>query len=109
MRSGREGNSSRSPLPFGNERYRNTDMQNGPVLHESSASHRIYSPPANPAARFFRNHWEILLLLVLAAIVLLPGLSSHPLVSWDEAIYAEISKEFLIMHSWLVPHWNYQP
>ena len=109
MRSGREGNSSRSPLPFDNERYRNTDMQNGPVLHESSASHRIYSPPANPAARFFRNHWEILLLLVLAAIVLLPGLSSHPLVSWDEAIYAEISKEFLIMHSWLVPHWNYQP
>ncbi|HXR79030.1 MAG TPA: glycosyltransferase family 39 protein [Bryobacteraceae bacterium] len=84
-------------------------MQNDPVLQESSTWRRIQSGAANALVRFVQVHWEILSLLVLAAIVLLPGLGSHPLVSWDEAIYAEISKEFLILHSWLTPHWNYQP
>jgi hypothetical protein len=83
-------------------------MQNDPVSQESSASHQIRSRESNPALRFIRHYWEVLLLLALAAVVLLPGLGSHPLVSWDEAIYAEISKEFLVLSSWLAPHWNYQ-
>jgi len=40
-----------------------------------------------------------------AALALLPLLGRKPLTDWDEAIYAEVSREML-GHSWLVPHWN---
>ena len=44
---------------------------------------------------------------LLAALALLPLLGHKPLTDWDEAIYAEISREML-HGSWLVSHWNYQ-
>jgi 4-amino-4-deoxy-L-arabinose transferase-like glycosyltransferase len=44
---------------------------------------------------------------LLAALALLPLLGHKPLTDWDEAIYAEVSREML-RSSWLVPHWNYQ-
>jgi 4-amino-4-deoxy-L-arabinose transferase-like glycosyltransferase len=45
--------------------------------------------------------------MLLAALALLPLLGHKPLTDWDEAIYAEVSREML-HSSWLVPHWNYQ-
>lgn len=42
-----------------------------------------------------------------AALALLPLLGRKPLTDWDEAIYAEVSREMLA-HSWLIPSWNYQ-
>ncbi|WP_158819570.1 glycosyltransferase family 39 protein [Granulicella sp. S156] len=44
---------------------------------------------------------------VLACFVLLPLLGHRPLTSWDEGIYAEVSREML-SSGWLVPHWNAQ-
>jgi 4-amino-4-deoxy-L-arabinose transferase-like glycosyltransferase len=48
-----------------------------------------------------------ILATLTAALALLPLLGRKPLTDWDEAIYAEVSREML-RHSWLVPHWNYQ-
>lgn len=39
--------------------------------------------------------------------MLLPFLGHKPLASWDEAIYAGVSREFL-GRNWLVPHWHFQ-
>jgi len=44
-------------------------------------------------------------LIVLAIIVLFCDLGSIPL-HFDEAIYAEISKEMVERGEWLTPHWN---
>ncbi len=46
-----------------------------------------------------------LLATLTAAVALLPLLGRKPLTDWDEAIYAEVSREML-GHSWLVPHWD---
>lgn len=46
-----------------------------------------------------------LLATLTAAAALLPLLGRKPLTDWDEAIYAEVSREML-GHSWLIPHWN---
>jgi 4-amino-4-deoxy-L-arabinose transferase-like glycosyltransferase len=48
-----------------------------------------------------------ILATLTAALALLPLLGRKPLTDWDEAIYAEVSREML-RHSWLIPHWNYQ-
>jgi 4-amino-4-deoxy-L-arabinose transferase-like glycosyltransferase len=46
-----------------------------------------------------------LLATLTAGVALLPLLGRKPLTDWDEAIYAEVSREML-GHSWLIPHWN---
>lgn len=43
---------------------------------------------------------------LLAAAVLLPLLGHRPLTDWDEGIYAEIAREMLATHTFLIPHWN---
>ena len=50
---------------------------------------------------------DTILATLTAALALLPLLGRKPLTDWDEAIYAEVSREML-RHSWLIPHWNYQ-
>jgi 4-amino-4-deoxy-L-arabinose transferase-like glycosyltransferase len=47
------------------------------------------------------------LAMLAACLVLLCLLGHKPLAEWDEAIYAEVSREMLT-GSWLVPHWNRQ-
>jgi 4-amino-4-deoxy-L-arabinose transferase-like glycosyltransferase len=46
--------------------------------------------------------------IAVAAAVLLPLLGRKALADWDEAIYAEVAREFL-GRGWLVPHWQFQP
>ena len=59
---------------------------------------------------FIRNQDRISLFLAIlfSAAVLLPLLGHKALADWDEGIYAEVSREFLI-RSWLVPHWHFKP
>jgi 4-amino-4-deoxy-L-arabinose transferase-like glycosyltransferase len=64
------------------------------------------SPPKPSRAR---TQVSVALTALLAAAVLLPLLGHRPLTSWDEGIYAEVSREMLVGRNWLVPHWNFAP
>jgi 4-amino-4-deoxy-L-arabinose transferase-like glycosyltransferase len=60
-------------------------------------------------ARFSSNLLLISLLVLLAASGLLWKLGTGSLAAWDEAIYAEVSKEVIATGNWLTLHWQYQP
>jgi 4-amino-4-deoxy-L-arabinose transferase-like glycosyltransferase len=60
-------------------------------------------------SRFFSELWAVLLLLLIAGFVLLWKLGAGSLAAWDEAIYAEVSKEILSGGDWLTLHWANQP
>jgi 4-amino-4-deoxy-L-arabinose transferase-like glycosyltransferase len=51
----------------------------------------------------------ILLLLSIAAVALLLKLGAGSLAAWDEAIYAQVSKEMVQSGDWMTPHWSYSP
>lgn len=55
-----------------------------------------------------RHHWPAVLLGLLAASVLLWELGAWSLANWDEAVYAQVSKEILERGEWLTPHYEYQ-
>ena len=56
---------------------------------------------------FFRSVRPITSLLLIAAFALLWKLGSGSLAAWDEAIYAQVSKEMVQSGDWLTPHWQY--
>jgi 4-amino-4-deoxy-L-arabinose transferase-like glycosyltransferase len=49
-----------------------------------------------------------MLAALAAATIILPLLGRKMLANWDEAIYAEVAREFL-GRGWLVPTWQFQP
>lgn len=51
----------------------------------------------------------ISLLVLIAAFAFLWKLGVGSLAAWDEAIYAQISKEIVRSGDWLTLHWGYQP
>jgi len=53
--------------------------------------------------------WRIILLGMLAVFVIFYGLGNESLYDWDEAIYAQISKEMILNNNYLTLHWNYEP
>jgi 4-amino-4-deoxy-L-arabinose transferase-like glycosyltransferase len=57
----------------------------------------------------FSNFPWILLLLSIAAVALILKLGAGSLAAWDEAIYAQVSKEMVQSGDWLTPHWSYSP
>jgi len=81
------------------------------MLYESAPSSGLRTPnsPApsreNPPLRAS----EIAVVLGLAIFVLFYKLGVSPLADWDEAIYAQISREILQRHSWIPLYWNFQP
>ncbi len=54
------------------------------------------------------NHWLMALLILISTAVLLWRLDQGNLRDWDEAIYAQVSKEMLQSGSWMTPHWEYR-
>ncbi len=48
-------------------------------------------------------------LAAVALVIYLFDLGRGALTDWDEAIYAEVSKEMLRGHHWLTPYWNHHP
>ncbi|CAN5614202.1 hypothetical protein BH20ACI3_BH20ACI3_34500 [soil metagenome] len=48
----------------------------------------------------------VFLILILLAVFELFGRLGNGVLYWDEAIYAQVSKEMIETGSWLTPHWN---
>jgi dolichol-phosphate mannosyltransferase len=65
--------------------------------------------PASPKADRSNQHllWLQGLLLIVAAVLLMPGLS-YPLIDRDETRYAEIPREMVVTGDWLVPQLNFK-
>jgi 4-amino-4-deoxy-L-arabinose transferase-like glycosyltransferase len=53
--------------------------------------------------------FDALAIASVASVVLLVKLGAGSLAAWDEAIYAEVSKEMARGGDWLTPHWAHQP
>jgi 4-amino-4-deoxy-L-arabinose transferase-like glycosyltransferase len=64
-------------------------------------------PPSQ--GRFSTNFPFISLLLLITAFALLWKLGAASLAAWDEAIYAQVSKEIVLGGDWLTLHWQYRP
>lgn len=60
----------------------------------------------SPVARL---RWEWLAVALLAAVFCFAKLDSGSLRTWDEAIYAQVAKEFVLNGDWLRPTWNGEP
>ena len=61
---------------------------------------------------FFLNRSDlslILILIVFATFALFWKLGAGSLAAWDEAIYAQVSKETAQGGGWLTLHWEYKP
>ena len=54
------------------------------------------------------GYWLILILGLLSATILLWGLGSASLYNWDEAIFAQVSKEILQTGDWITMHYEYK-
>lgn len=59
--------------------------------------------------RFFSTSLPLLCLLLIAIFALLWKLDAGSLAAWDEAIYAQVSKEIARGGDWLTLHWEYKP
>lgn len=67
--------------------------------------------PTKPLSqkRFSSNLLPVSLLSLIAACALLWKLGAGSLAAWDEAIYAQVSKEIALSGDWLTLRWEYQP
>ena len=67
--------------------------------------------PTKPLSqeRFSSNFLPISLLILIATFSFLWKLGAGSLAAWDEAIYAQVSKEIAQSGYWLTLHWEYQP
>jgi 4-amino-4-deoxy-L-arabinose transferase and related glycosyltransferases of PMT family len=66
--------------------------------------------PTKPQSqkRFFQNFLHICLIILIASLALFWKLGAGSLAAWDEAIYAQVSKEIVQGGDWLTLHWNYR-
>jgi hypothetical protein len=55
------------------------------------------------------NWGQPLLLISLATLIILPGLGEGSLRDWDEAIYAQVSKEIVQSGDWITLYHGYKP
>ncbi|MGD2279370.1 MAG: glycosyltransferase family 39 protein [Candidatus Omnitrophota bacterium] len=56
-----------------------------------------------------RARIDLLVLFVISAILLLWNLGTGSLLSWDEGLYGEVSREILKTGNWIDLHWAGQP
>lgn len=55
------------------------------------------------------QYWVFGLIMLIATFVLFYELGARTLNNWDEAIYAQVSKEIVNSGDWLTLHWGYAP
>ena len=55
------------------------------------------------------NQWAHLIVILLAIILILPGLGDSSLRDWDEAIYAQVGREVIQSGDWISLSHGYRP
>lgn len=76
------------------------------------ATETIANSPTAGSKRFVLRsvkYWEMLAVALVSALVLLWRLGRGSLDDWDEAIYAQISKEIVEGGNWWTLHWGFTP
>jgi 4-amino-4-deoxy-L-arabinose transferase-like glycosyltransferase len=54
------------------------------------------------------KHWAGITVVAVSSCVVFWRLGQNSLSDWDEAIYAEVSKEILSSGDWITLHWNFK-
>jgi 4-amino-4-deoxy-L-arabinose transferase-like glycosyltransferase len=65
--------------------------------------------PSSPGSLTAITRYQVAGLASVAALFYLFKLGTGALLDWDEAIYAEVSKEMIRGHHWLTPYWQSAP
>ena len=74
-----------------------------------SAAHGVKAEGAASGGRFSSSWMHLLGLAAIAGPLFLFRLGTGALLNWDEAIYAEVSKEMARSGNWLTPFWQGRP
>ena len=77
-------------------------------LFKQVQSQQSSAPPSVKAYSLFQII-SLLALAIISAILLFWKLGAASLNDWDEAIYAQVSKEIINSGDWLTLHWGYNP
>ncbi len=55
------------------------------------------------------DNWRVIFLGIIASFLIFYGLGNESLYDWDEAIYAQISKEMVLNNNYLTLYYGYKP
>ena len=101
LHSGQAGAEMETPVKLPDKSPpRQIRVREGDLLKADSSSHGAPSTSAP---------FQVAGLALIAAPIFFFKLGTGALLDWDEAIYAEVSKEMVRGHHWLTPYWQHGP
>lgn len=83
-------------------------MSRGSIISSENLD-LFQSKPTRRLNSLLLNFWPMVILIPLAAFAMIWGLDRGNLLDWDEAIYAQVSKEMVQTGDWLTLHYGNIP